>query len=128
MVLSILSIFLYPFLCAWTVIGTLWFRDAKDCVSYTITPLTSPNYLSTSFDCFVRLVDACSCPKKDRNGASSFGCFSATVPFFALLACQWERLFIFCVLSPIIECLSKPIASNCSCFILDASKTVLSSG
>lgn len=35
-VLSILSLLLYPFLCAWTVIGTLWFRDAKDCVSYII--------------------------------------------------------------------------------------------
>ncbi|XP_023520120.1 E3 ubiquitin-protein ligase SIS3-like [Cucurbita pepo subsp. pepo] len=31
-VLSILSLLLYPFLCAWTVIGTLWFRDAKDCL------------------------------------------------------------------------------------------------
>lgn len=34
-VLSILSILLYPLLWAWTVIGTLWFRKAKDCVSYT---------------------------------------------------------------------------------------------
>jgi hypothetical protein len=33
-VLSILSLLLYPFLWAWTVIGTLWFRRAKDCVSY----------------------------------------------------------------------------------------------
>ena len=32
-VLSILSLLLYPFLWAWTVIGTLWFRNARDCVS-----------------------------------------------------------------------------------------------
>ncbi|GLT72054.1 hypothetical protein SLA2020_440220 [Shorea laevis] len=31
-VLSILSLLLYPFLWAWTVIGTLWFRRAKDCL------------------------------------------------------------------------------------------------
>ncbi|KAH9611761.1 hypothetical protein KSS87_009025 [Heliosperma pusillum] len=31
-VLSILSLFLYPFLCGWTVIGTLWFTKAKDCL------------------------------------------------------------------------------------------------
>lgn len=38
MVLSILSLLLYPFLWAWTVIGTLWFRRAKDCVSYFKIP------------------------------------------------------------------------------------------
>lgn len=32
-VLSILSLLLYPFLWAWTVIGTLWFTRARDCVS-----------------------------------------------------------------------------------------------
>ncbi|KAK9684721.1 hypothetical protein RND81_10G227600 [Saponaria officinalis] len=31
-VLSILSLFLYPFLWGWTVIGTLWFTKAKDCL------------------------------------------------------------------------------------------------
>lgn len=31
-VLSILSIFLYPFLWAWTVIGSLWFSSSKDCL------------------------------------------------------------------------------------------------
>jgi E3 ubiquitin-protein ligase SIS3 len=32
-VLSILSLLLYPFLWAWTIIGTLWFTNARDCVS-----------------------------------------------------------------------------------------------
>eukprot|EP00261_Vitis_vinifera_P040774 XP_019082017.1 PREDICTED: E3 ubiquitin-protein ligase SIS3 isoform X2 [Vitis vinifera] len=31
-VLSILSLLLYPFLWAWTVIGTLWFTRARDCL------------------------------------------------------------------------------------------------
>ncbi|VVA16915.1 PREDICTED: E3 [Prunus dulcis] len=31
-VLSILSLLLYPFLWTWTVIGTLWFRKSKDCL------------------------------------------------------------------------------------------------
>lgn len=31
-VLSILSLLLYPFLWAWTVIGTLWFTKARDCL------------------------------------------------------------------------------------------------
>lgn len=31
-VLSILSVFLYPFLWAWTVIGSLWFSSSKDCL------------------------------------------------------------------------------------------------
>ncbi|RWR93961.1 E3 ubiquitin-protein ligase SIS3-like protein isoform X2 [Cinnamomum micranthum f. kanehirae] len=31
-VLSILSLLLYPFLWAWTVIGTLWFTSAKSCL------------------------------------------------------------------------------------------------
>ncbi|KAK1435778.1 hypothetical protein QVD17_01547 [Tagetes erecta] len=31
-VLSILSVFLYPFLWAWTIIGSLWFSSAKDCL------------------------------------------------------------------------------------------------
>lgn len=31
-VLSILSLLLYPFLWAWTVIGTLWFTKAKNCL------------------------------------------------------------------------------------------------
>lgn len=33
-VLSILSLLLYPFLWAWTVIGTLWFKRGRGCVSY----------------------------------------------------------------------------------------------
>lgn len=33
-VLSILSLLLYPFLWAWTVIGTLWFKSSRDCVSH----------------------------------------------------------------------------------------------
>ncbi|XP_021733638.1 E3 ubiquitin-protein ligase SIS3-like [Chenopodium quinoa] len=31
-VLSVLSLLLYPFLWGWTVIGTLWFTKAKDCL------------------------------------------------------------------------------------------------
>ncbi|XP_042499266.1 E3 ubiquitin-protein ligase SIS3-like [Macadamia integrifolia] len=31
-VLSILSLLLYPFLWAWTVIGTLWFTSARSCL------------------------------------------------------------------------------------------------
>ncbi|KAL6502331.1 hypothetical protein OROHE_024609 [Orobanche hederae] len=31
-VLSILVLLLYPFLLAWTVIGTLWFTRSKDCL------------------------------------------------------------------------------------------------
>ncbi|RXH77616.1 hypothetical protein DVH24_039587 [Malus domestica] len=31
-VLSILSLLLYPFLWTWTVIGTLWFQKSKDCL------------------------------------------------------------------------------------------------
>ncbi|KAL7153452.1 hypothetical protein ABFS83_04G169700 [Erythranthe nasuta] len=31
-VLSILSLLLYPFLWAWTIIGTIWFTSAKDCL------------------------------------------------------------------------------------------------
>ncbi|XP_061952481.1 E3 ubiquitin-protein ligase SIS3-like isoform X5 [Populus nigra] len=31
-VLSILSLLLYPFLWAWTIIGTLWFTNARDCL------------------------------------------------------------------------------------------------
>ena len=33
-VLSILVLLLYPFLWAWTVIGTLWFSSAKNCVCF----------------------------------------------------------------------------------------------
>lgn len=32
-VLSILALLLYPFLWVWTIMGTLWFTSAKDCVS-----------------------------------------------------------------------------------------------
>ncbi|OIT08369.1 PREDICTED: E3 ubiquitin-protein ligase SIS3-like isoform X2 [Nicotiana attenuata] len=32
-VLSLLALFLYPFLWAWTIIGTLWFTSARSCVS-----------------------------------------------------------------------------------------------
>lgn len=98
-VLSILSLLLYPVLCVWTVIGTLWFKDAKDCVSQKSPQLTlakssvyRPRLFSSS------IVDACSCQKKVKNGVFSFGCFLATVLCFALLALQWERLSIFCVL------------------------------
>lgn len=35
-VLSILSLLLYPFLWAWTVIGTLWFTSARSCVSFQV--------------------------------------------------------------------------------------------
>ncbi|KAL5816296.1 hypothetical protein ACOSQ3_024674 [Xanthoceras sorbifolium] len=31
-VLSILSLLLYPFLGAWTIIGTIWFTSARDCL------------------------------------------------------------------------------------------------
>ncbi|KAL8226584.1 hypothetical protein R6Q57_016416, partial [Mikania cordata] len=31
-VLSILAMFLYPFLWVWTIIGSLWFSSAKDCL------------------------------------------------------------------------------------------------
>uniref|UniRef100_A0A2C9UJI3 RING-type domain-containing protein n=1 Tax=Manihot esculenta TaxID=3983 RepID=A0A2C9UJI3_MANES len=31
-VLSVLSLLLYPFLWAWTIIGTLWFTSARDCL------------------------------------------------------------------------------------------------
>ena len=31
-VISILALILYPFLWAWTIIGTLWFSSAKNCV------------------------------------------------------------------------------------------------
>ncbi|XP_060170420.1 E3 ubiquitin-protein ligase SIS3-like [Lycium barbarum] len=31
-VLSILALFLYPFLWAWTIIGTLWFTSARNCL------------------------------------------------------------------------------------------------
>lgn len=54
-VLSILSVLLYPFLWVWTVIGTLWFSSAKNCVSFacldvsrTGDPVSSP-YLTVSF-------------------------------------------------------------------------------
>lgn len=36
-VLSILSLLLYPFLWAWTIIGTLWFTSARDCVSISFS-------------------------------------------------------------------------------------------
>lgn len=32
-VLSVLSLLLYPFLWVWTIIGTLWFTTARNCVS-----------------------------------------------------------------------------------------------
>lgn len=33
-VLSILILLLYPFLWVWTVIGTIWFTNARSCVSF----------------------------------------------------------------------------------------------
>lgn len=41
-VLSILSVLLYPFLWVWTVIGTLWFSSAKNCVSFFLSPPPPP--------------------------------------------------------------------------------------
>lgn len=35
-VLSIVVLLLYPFLSAWTFIGTLWFKRAKNCVSFLL--------------------------------------------------------------------------------------------
>ena len=94
-VLSILSLLLYPFLWAWTVIGTLWFRRAKDCVSfscYWCSSIIRGNIIWQWLVYEANAPNACSCLKKVRNGVSSFGCFLATVDFFALLACPWGRL------------------------------------
>lgn len=41
-VLSVLALLLYPFLWAWTAIGTLWFREAHKCVCYFLFQLPSP--------------------------------------------------------------------------------------
>lgn len=59
-VLSILILLLYPFLWTWTVIGTLWFTSAKNCVIlcfFTLFPLLFPLYMWSclilfSFTCF----------------------------------------------------------------------------
>lgn len=105
-VLSILSLLLYPFLWAWTVIGTLWFKRAKDCVCYFGTPCSMllRSILISGIDIckwlgyVINALNACSCLKKVRNGVFSFGCFLATVDFVALLACHWERLVVFFLL------------------------------
>jgi hypothetical protein len=76
-VLSILGLLLYPFLWAWTIIGTMWFSSAKSCVLLLLTRLW----------CIMQII-ICSYLKRDRNGDSSSGYFLATVDFFALLACQ----------------------------------------
>ena len=99
-VLSILSLLLYPFLWAWTVIGTLWFRRAKDCVSfscYWCSSIIRGNIIWQWLVYEANAPNACSCLKKVRNGVSSFGCFLATVDFFALLACPWGRLVVLFV-------------------------------
>ena len=105
MVLSILSLLLYPFLWAWTVIGTLWFRRAKDCVCYLslcssscwCSFISRGNIICKWLVYGANALNACSCLKKVRNGDSSFGCFLATVDFFVLLACPWGRLVVFFV-------------------------------
>ena len=50
-VLSVLVLLLYPFLCVWTVIGTLWFCSARSCVSFL-------SFLSFSFKGFICLLFA----------------------------------------------------------------------
>lgn len=40
-VLSILCVFLYPFLWAWTVIGSLWFFNSRDCVCILLSLVIS---------------------------------------------------------------------------------------
>lgn len=77
-VLSVLVLLLYPFLWVWTVIGTLWFSTARGCVSFIIvivlcsSPIIQNFYLTYTHS-------ICSYPRKDKNGASLYGCFSATV-------------------------------------------------
>ena len=86
-VFSILVLLLYPFLWAWTVIGTLWFSSAKNCVCF-IPVLPFSVLLLTSFWCIMQLI-TCSCLKWLKNGAFSSGYFLAIVDSFALLACLW---------------------------------------
>lgn len=90
-VLSILSLLLYPFLWAWTIIGTLWFTSARDCVSISFPIFLGYIHLPTLLIHETMMFDSCSCLKRVRNGVSLFGCFSATVDCFALPACLWER-------------------------------------
>lgn len=71
-VLSVLSLLLYPFLWAWTVIGTLWFTNARSCVSSLtfLCPWKHPLHVNDPKSWVV--FNACSC-QQDRNGVSSFG-------------------------------------------------------
>ena len=81
-VLSILSLLLYPFLWAWTIIGTLWFTKARDCVSHfswcSLVLSMTKSYLLSSYPC--------SYLKKVKNGGSWYGCSLVTVDFVALLS------------------------------------------
>ncbi|KAL0421810.1 UNVERIFIED_CONTAM: E3 ubiquitin-protein ligase SIS3 [Sesamum latifolium] len=61
-VLSVLALLLYPLLWAWTVIGTLWFTSARNCL-----------------------------PEEGQKWVSLFGCFSAIADFCALLVSVSER-------------------------------------
>ncbi|KAL0357575.1 UNVERIFIED_CONTAM: E3 ubiquitin-protein ligase SIS3 [Sesamum calycinum] len=52
-VLSILALLLYPLLWAWTVIGTMWFTSARNCL-----PEEGPKWVSL-FCCFSAIADFC---------------------------------------------------------------------
>ena len=98
-VLSILSLLLYPFLWAWTVIGTLWFRSSMDCVSWCSLFLADSWYVNKLNNGLMHLF-ACSCLKRDRNGVFLFGCFLFIVHYFAFHACRLGRLVeLFCTCS-----------------------------
>ena len=79
-VLSILSLLLYPFLWAWTIIGTLWFTRARDCVSSFFIFLNWKNcHLEAILIHEVMYLISCSYQNKVKNGVFLYGCFSATV-------------------------------------------------
>jgi hypothetical protein len=92
-VLSILSLLLYPFLWAWTIIGTLWFTRARDCVSSLFIFLNWKHcHLETILIQEVMYLLCRSYQKKVRNGVFLYGCFSATVDWLVSLASLLERL------------------------------------
>lgn len=71
-VLSILSLLLYPFLWAWTVIGTIWFTRARSCVS--ISFFFNDHVILIIIVAELLYISLCdSYLKKAKNGVSSFG-------------------------------------------------------
>ncbi|KAH1111787.1 hypothetical protein GYH30_010224 [Glycine max] len=92
-VLSILVLLLYPFLWAWTVIGTLWFSSAKNCLPEVVKKWGFLIWLLFSY-CGLFCI---ACLSLARSSFLHGGIFvilasSSTTEFGKFIGqCQWEE-------------------------------------